>query len=206
MSITYFLIGITVVVSLLAFQNHALLHRLLFYPYAMWRNNQWYRLITGGFVHLDFTHLFFNMFVLFSFGTYIEESFSYLFGPFGPALFMGMYLLAIILSDLINLFRKRHHEEYRSLGASGGVAAVVFAFILLNPFGLLYIFFIPIGIPAVIFGALYLAYSAYMARRQSDNIGHLAHFTGSVFGFLFPVMLKPFLLVRFFQLLLDQLR
>lgn len=203
MTVTYILIGITSVISLLAFQNAYWMERLVFYPYTIWRNKEWHRLLTGGLIHLDFTHLFFNMFVLYSFGSYIESAFVQIFGEAGLLIYVAMYVLALILSDVINLFKKRDDAYYRSLGASGGVAAVLFAFILLNPFGSLYMFFIPIGIPAFIFGGLYLLYSIYMAKRESDNIGHLAHFTGAVFGFFFPVLLHPALMLRFFEILAE---
>lgn len=204
MNITIILIAITSIISLLAFQKHQWIERLIFYPYLIWRNKEWYRMLTGGLIHLDLTHLFFNMFVLYSFGSYIEVAFGQIFGEAGGLIYVAMYLLAIVLADVWNLFKKRDDPNYRSLGASGGVAAVLFSFILIKPFGLLYLFFIPIGIPAFIFGGLYLAYSIYMAKRQSDNIGHLAHFTGAIFGFFFPVLLQPSLLIRFVQTLIGQ--
>ncbi|MBL0308593.1 MAG: rhomboid family intramembrane serine protease [Bacteroidetes bacterium] len=204
MNITIILIAITSIISLVAFQKHQWIERLIFYPYLIWRNKEWYRMLTGGLIHLDLTHLFFNMFVLYSFGSYIEVAFGQIFGEAGGLIYAAMYLLAIVLADVWNLFKKRDDPNYRSLGASGGVAAVLFSFILIKPFGLLYLFFIPIGIPAFIFGGLYLAYSIYMAKRQSDNIGHLAHFTGAIFGFFFPVLLQPSLLIRFVQTLIGQ--
>ena len=102
----------------------------------------------------------------------------------------------------LNLIYKEN-TQYKSLGASGGVAAVVFSYILLNPKGKIYFFFIPIGIPAFIFGPLYLLYCVYMAKRGTDNIGHLAHFTGSIFGFVFPLLFEPRLLQIFVQQLFN---
>ena len=79
----------------------------MFWPYAVWRNKEWYRLLTGGFVHLDFAHLLFNMFVLFSFGTYIEQAFAQIFGDAGVIIYGIMYVLAIILADTINLAKSQ---------------------------------------------------------------------------------------------------
>jgi membrane associated rhomboid family serine protease len=110
-----------------------------------------------------------------------------------------MYFLAVAIADVWNLFKRRDDYSYRSLGASGGVSAVLFSYILLEPFGKIYMFFIPVGIPAFMFGGLYLLYCVYMANRASDNIGHTAHFTGSVFGFVFPLLFKPALLISFIE-------
>ncbi len=202
MSITLLIILVTVVISLAAFSNHALLNNLLFFPYNIWRNNEWHRLISNGFVHADMGHLFFNMFALYSFGEYMESAFEYAFGTKGMVLYVLMYFGAIATADVLNLFRQKDNYNYRSLGASGGVSAVVFSFILFNPFGKIYLFFIPIGIPAFVFGGLYLAYCVYMAKRGTDNIGHTAHFTGSIFGFVFPVLFEP----RLFSFFLAQLQ
>ena len=199
MNITYLLIAVTAVISLVAFSNQVLLGNLLFYPYRMWRNNEWHRLISCGFVHADTGHLLFNMFALLSFGGYIESSFDNIFEQKGRFLYVLMYFGAIASADLLNLFKQKNNPDYRSLGASGGVSAVIFSFILLNPFGKLYLFFIPVGIPAFVFGPLYLLYCVYMAKRGTDNVGHTAHFTGSIFGFIFPVIFEPRLLNHFIQ-------
>lgn len=201
MNVTYLIIAVTCIISFISFSNQSLLGNLLFYPYRIWRNKEWYRLISNGFVHADITHLLFNMFTLFSFGPYIEASFENIFEIKGRMLYVAMYFSAIATADLLNLFKEKNNPEYRSLGASGGVSAVIFSFILLNPFGKLYLFFIPIGIPAFVFGPLYLAYCVYAAKRGGDNIGHIAHFTGSVWGFVFPIVFEPRLLSRFWSLL-----
>lgn len=200
MSITLLLVGVTCIVSFLAFGNHALIENLIFYPYRIWRNNEWHRLVSCSFIHADFGHLLFNMFALYSFGEYIEASFGGLYGAMGRPLYVLMYFGAVATADVYNLFAQKNNPHYRSLGASGGVAAVIFSFILLNPYGGISIFFLP-SIPAFIFGPLYLAYCVYMAKRGTDNIGHIAHFTGSVFGFVFPILFEPRLFIRFVNLL-----
>ena len=201
MNITLAIVVVTGITSLLAFSNHSLFDELIFWPYRMWRNNEWHRLISCGFIHADMGHLFFNMIALYSFGVYVESSFGQIFHGKGLTLYVVMYFIAIAGADVYNLYVRKDDYNYRSLGASGGVSAVVFASILLNPFSKIYMFFIPIGIPAYIFGGLYLFYCAYMAKRGGDNIGHTAHFTGSIFGFIFPIIFAPELLPRFIHML-----
>jgi membrane associated rhomboid family serine protease len=197
MSLTVIIAIVTCLISFLAFNNHSLIDKLIFYPFRIWRNNEWHRLVSCSFIHADVGHLLFNMLAFWSFGTYVEQYFSMLF-PFGASLYVVMYFGAVALADSYNLFTQKNNYAYRSLGASGGVAAVVFASILLNPTGGISIMFLP-SIPAYIFGPIYLLYSAYMAKRGGDNIGHVAHFTGSVIGFVFPILLQPSLFGRFVE-------
>lgn len=205
MSLTLIIVLVTSLISWLALNNPVLRENLMFYPYRMWRSNEWHRLVSAGFIHADMMHWLFNMLALYSFGEFVEASFGNLFGVFGFTWYVLMYLGAIALADIANLFLRRDDGMYRSLGASGGVSAVVFSFILLNPYGKIYMFFIPVGIPAFIFGPLYLLYCVYMAKRGGDNIGHVAHFTGSLIGFVFPIVLEPRLITRFFNLIMNAL-
>lgn len=197
MSITVFIVAVTVITSLVAFSKHELIDNLVFWPYRMWRNNEWHRLFSCGFIHADLGHLAFNMIALYSFGTFVEQAFHYLL-PIGLTLYIVMYFLAVATADIYNLYTKKNDYSYRSLGASGGVSAILFASILLNPLSGIYLFFIPIAIPAIVFGPLYLIYCVYMAKRGQDNIGHVAHFTGSIIGFVFPLLFRPSLIVDFF--------
>jgi membrane associated rhomboid family serine protease len=100
-------------------------------------------------------------------------------------LYIVLYVLAIIFSCLPDYFKYKDEYSYRALGASGAVSAVIFSAILLEPTMPLRFFFIPIDIPGWLFGLLFLALSAYMAKRGNDNIGHSAHFWGGVFGLVF---------------------
>jgi membrane associated rhomboid family serine protease len=140
-------------------------------------------------------HLLFNMLAFWSFGTYVEQYFLLAF-PFGSVLYLLLYFGAVALADVYHLFIQKDNPNYRSLGASGGVSAIVFASILIHPTGGISIMFLP-PIPAYIFGPLYLVYCIYMAKRGADNIGHIAHFTGSIIGFVFPLLLKPSLFADF---------
>lgn len=205
MSITLFLVIITGAISVMAFSNPRWMEQLIFYPYEMWRKNEWHRLVSCSFIHADWTHLIFNMLALYSFGVLVEDVFDTLFWGFGHTLYIVMYFGAVAIADIYNLFTKRDDYRYRSLGASGGVAAVIFASILFAPWSKIYLMFIPIGIPAFVFGPIYLLYSVYMAKRGGDNIGHTAHFTGAVFGFIFPLLLKPVLFVGFINSIISGL-
>jgi len=191
------LIGLTVAISVYAWSKQELLDSWILHPYHMARDNgQWYRFLTSGFLHADIGHLFFNMFAFYSFSPVVLRTLAEGYGaPAGIGLFLLLYLGAIILSDLPTYFRHRDDRNYRSLGASGGVSAVLFASILLFPVspggGGIIIFPIPVPIQPFLFGILYLLYSWYMGRRQGDNINHDAHFYGALFGVLLMLILVP---------------
>ncbi|MDC7805418.1 rhomboid family intramembrane serine protease [Luteimonas sp BLCC-B24] len=184
--VTLVLIAITVLVSWQAFERPQLLGRLILWPPAIDRHRQYDRLLTHGFIHADWQHLLFNMITLFFFGGTIERAFAPYIGPVGFLLF---YLSAILVAILPTYLRHRHDPNYRSLGASGAVSAVLFASILIDPWSLLLVFFIPM--PAIVFGVCYIGYSIWMDRRGGDNINHSAHLWGAGYGVLFTVMMEP---------------
>ena len=105
------------------------------------------------------------------------------------SLYLLLYLAGIVVASLPSFFKNRENPYYRSLGASGGVAAVIFASIYFAPWQEIYVFFI--SMPSILFAGLYLAYSFYMGRRGGDNINHDAHFWGAVFGFVFTLAVMP---------------
>lgn len=200
MSVTLYIILVTVIVSMLCFKNRDLFLRLSLNPYSIIKKNQWYRLLTHGFVHADFTHLLVNMFVLWSFGTAVERLFGVIDG-FGSIAFLCLYLGALIASSIPDLIKHKGDYLYNSIGASGAVAAVLFASIFFNPWGMIYLFAV-IPIPSIIFGVAYVVYEQYMAKRGGDNINHSAHLWGALFGILFIVVLKPSLVLHFIDALL----
>jgi membrane associated rhomboid family serine protease len=199
-SITLVLIVVTGLVSWMAFNNPKLLERLILWPPAIDRRKQYDRLVTHGFIHADFGHLLFNMITLYFFGSQIERLFLPYIGWIGFVLF---YLSAIVVAILPTYLRHRHDAQYRSLGASGAVSAVLFAFILVDPWSKIYIFLIPIGIPAVLFGALYIGYSIWMDKRGGDNVNHSAHLWGAGYGVLFTLIMEPRVFGSFLQRLTD---
>lgn len=183
--ITFIIIGLTVVVSYLAFQNQSLVDKLIFYPPAV-KHNEWYRFVTHGFLHADWGHLFFNMFALYLFGKAIENVFSDVFGAVtGALLYALLYVLGLIFAILPTWYKEKNNYYYRSLGASGAVSAVVFAYILVYPMSYMGVMFIPVFLPAFIFGILYIVISIYFDKQQSGNINHTAHIAGGLFGIIF---------------------
>ncbi len=203
MSITIFLCIAIAVISFAAFSKPSLTDQLCFYPYAMWRDNEWYRIISHSFIHADPAHLIFNMVALYSFGSALEMYFNIEFTGYGMTLYIVLYFLAVVVSSIYELFIRKNDKYYFAVGASGGVSAVIFASILISPLSEIYLFFIPVGIPGFVLGPLYLLYSAVMAKRGKDNVGHNAHFYGSVFGFIFPLLFKPDLIISFFSQVLS---
>lgn len=202
MSITLLIIIATVVISISAFNNHELRYKAIFYPYNIKRANEWYRFITSGFLHNDLIHLAVNMFVLYSFGPYLESVYEHQYGYKGRILFVLFYMAAIALANVSTYYKHQNNEYYRSLGASGAISAVVFAFIFFQPQASLMLIFLPIPINAVIMGVLYLVYSFYMGRRGGDNINHEAHLYGAIFGFVFNAIIHPRLIGAFWEQLL----
>ena len=198
---TLILIAITVVVSWLAFSRPKLLDRLTLWPPAIDRKHEYDRLVTHGFVHADWMHLFFNMFTLYFFGPLAERFYANAVGPLAYPLF---YLAAIVVAILPTYMRHRQDASYRSLGASGAVSAVLFTYILFNPWGMIGIMFIPC--PAILFGVVYLAYSAWAdARGEHGNVNHSAHFWGAAFGIAFALVVEPRLIGIFTDRLLAPL-
>lgn len=180
-------------------------------PYVIARNGQWYRFLTSGFLHSDWSHLLFNMFAFYSFSPVVLATLAQGYGTSaGLGLFLLLYLGGIIVSDVPTYFKHRDERNYRSLGASGGVASVLFASILLFPVnsngGGIIIFPIPIPIQPYVFGFLYLAYSWYMSRRRGDNVNHDAHFYGALYGVLLLVALIPGVVPHFIEQIANRIR
>jgi len=197
---TLFIIIATAAISILAFSNKQIMDKLLFSPYKTIHNKEWHRLITHGFVHADYMHLFINMFVLMSFGAAVEDIFGSLKlnGIIHNATlnFCMLYFGGIVIASLTTLKKYKDNSYYQSVGASGAVSAVVFTYIFFDPLSkLLFMFIIPI--PAIVFGIAYLAYSHYMSKKEGDYINHDAHFVGSVFGFIYPLLIDPKLFLIF---------
>lgn len=196
--VTYIIIGITALISILAFSNRALFDKLLFDPYRINHLRQYYRFFTHGLVHADWTHLAINMFVLLSFGSMVEDVFIQIFGSGkGTYFYILLYVGGLLLSATPSFGKHKNNEWYTAVGASGAVSSIVFASILISPLSGIRFIFIPFDIPAFIFGLLYLGYSAYMSRKGQDNIGHDAHFYGALYGLLYTIIIKPALLTGF---------
>lgn len=192
-SITVLILIITCVISFTAFSNQKVMDDLIFYPPAISGKNQWHRFVTNGFIHADIAHLAFNMLSLYLFGDFVEKYFNAFFVEKGRALYLTMYLTGLIVCLIPTYLKNRTNYQYRSLGASGAVSAVVFAGIFLEPTIKIGLFILPPIIPGFVFGPLYLALSAYMAKRGGDNVNHSAHFWGAVWGVVFVIITCTFL-------------
>jgi len=183
----------TIITSLYAFYDHSIYGKFMLHPYSVSKGHKVWTVITSGLIHADWMHLFFNMFTFVAFAFTLEQ----LLGSFKFGL---LYFLALILSDLPTIFKHKDHFNYNSLGASGAISAVLFSFILFSPTSKISIMFIP-GIPAWIFGIIYLIYCAYASRNSRDGINHDAHFFGALTGLIFTIIFVPGILQNFFTLL-----
>ena len=198
LSITFVIIAITCVVSFMGFSNPRLIDRLILWPPAVTRGKEYWRLASCGLIHADVPHLAFNMITLYFFGRLIEQVYTPFIGTLGYLLF---YAGGLVVSCLPSYLRHRDDSRYRSLGASGAVSAVLFAFILLQPWALIFVFFVPV--PAIVYGVLYLGYTIYMDRKRTDHINHSAHLWGAIYGVLFTIIIEPRVIGVFFGRLLQ---
>ncbi len=193
---TLYIVIISCIVSFIAFQNQKVSHALIFNPYLVAQNNEWYRFVTSGIIHADFIHLLVNMFVLYSFGGVVEDYFGYLFGTMGTYYFLVLYLGGLLVSIVPSFVKHKHNPHYNALGASGAVSAVVFSYIIFQPLQKIYLYGL-IGIPGIVAGVLYLGYSWYMGKKGGGNINHDAHLWGALFGIVLTIGLKPSLAISF---------
>jgi len=182
--ITIAVIAITCIISLLGFNDRKFFDRYKFNTYGILELKQVDRLLSSGFLHADFMHLFFNMFTLYFFSRVV-------IGYLDNLHFIIIYLAAILGGSLLSLWMYRRDMTYSAIGASGGVSGIVFAAVALYPEMKLMIIPIPIGIPGWLFAIGYLAYSVYGMRNAIGNIGHAAHLGGAVIGFAAAIVCDP---------------
>ncbi|KRE89346.1 hypothetical protein ASG87_03120 [Frateuria sp. Soil773] len=186
MLITLAIVAITCVVSLIALNNSRLMNDLILWPPAIQRHREYHRLVTYGLVHADFGHLLFNMLTLFFFGRLMEQFYTMKLGTLGFVLF---YIGGLVVSILPTYLKNRANPNYHSLGASGAVSAVLFSFILLQPWAQIIVLVVPM--PAIVYAVLYVGYSIYMDRSGRDNINHSAHLWGAAYGVAFTLLVEP---------------
>jgi len=145
-------------------------------------------MVSSAFLHADIAHLAFNMLTLYFFAPVV-------FGYLGNFSFMLIYFGSLVSGSLLTLIFHKDDYNYRAIGASGAVTGVLYSAILLEPNMSLYLFFIPIPIPAYIFGIGYLLYSIYGMKAKNDNIGHTAHFGGAIGGYIITLLKVPSMLI-----------
>ena len=196
-TVSLILILITVIISLIAFSNQKVMNRLIFWPPAMQRG-QYDRFVTHGFIHADGAHLIFNMITLFFFGSVIESFYRQYFFDLGFVLF---YLGGLIVAIIPSYLKHKNDHRWASLGASGAVSAVLFAYILFEPWKLIFVFFIPV--PAIIFAILYVSYSIWSGKRGNSNINHSAHLWGAAYGVIMTIILEPRIVSHFINQLMQ---
>jgi membrane associated rhomboid family serine protease len=208
LSITLIIIIVTVAVSLFANSKPELYSKLLFNPYRVHHNKEWYRIFSHALIHdtNNIFHLGFNMYVLYSFGNVAESILINNLGSIGIVYYLIIYIGGIVAASVPSLMKQKDNYSYNSVGASGAVSAILFTTIAFMPFtGGIGIMFIPLDIPPLIFGVLYIAYEAYMGKKGGTNIAHDAHIGGAAFGFLFALIFVPNAFVNFWAQVLGVL-
>ena len=174
---------ITIITSVMAFNNVELLSNLILHPYSVARNKKTYTVITSGLIHNDWMHLLFNMFSYYFFAFPLERA-------MGHWQFGLLYVASLILSDLPTIYKHKDDYYYRCLGASGAVSAVIFGYIMYNPASSMMIMPIPFAIPAIVFGPLYLIYCHFASKHGRDNVNHDAHMYGALSGLIIVIILN----------------
>ena len=184
---TIAIMAANVLVSLRGFNNNTFFDRYKFSISAI-QAGQKERMLTSGFLHVDISHLFLNMFTLYFFAPVVISW-------FGSIKFLIIYLVSLIAGSLLALVFHKDEPYYSAVGASGAVMGVLYAAILLNPDMQLGIMFIPIPLPAYVLGIAYLLYSIWGMKSRMGNIGHTAHFGGAIGGYATSLLFMPGLFV-----------
>jgi membrane associated rhomboid family serine protease len=187
-TILIILIAANILFSLKGFNDLSFFRKFEFHIGSI-RAGEQIRMITSGFLHADWGHLFFNMFTLFMFAPVVINY-------FGNTSFLLIYVASLIFGSLLTLVMHKNEYNYRAIGASGAVTGILYSAILINPSMSLYLYFIPIPIPAYLFGIGYLLYSIYGMKAKRDNIGHTAHFGGAIGGYLITLIKEPSMFVN----------
>jgi membrane associated rhomboid family serine protease len=205
MSLTLILLLFTVGISILALNDPTYFYKLSHHPFTEVRQKEYYRWITSGFIHNDYMHLGVNMFVFYQFGGIVEQVFTSVYGDLtGRLLYLALYIGAIVAGALPSYFKHQNNEGYAAVGASGGVAGIMFAYALFSPTSQILLYGI-IPLYSIAWAVLYLVYEQWAGRRGGDNIGHDAHFYGAVFGFIATAVMIPRAIPHFISAIQDLL-
>jgi len=183
---TFIIIAANVLISMKGFKDFNFFEKYKFNIAGIRRGEQ-IRMFSSGFLHADYSHLLFNMLTLYFFSGVV-------IGSVGVAMFILIYIASLLVGNLLSFYFHKDEYHYSAVGASGAVTGVLYSAILFYPDMGLYLFFIPIAIPAWIFGMVYLLYSIYGMKTRMGNIGHDAHFGGAIAGYVLTIVFAPSLL------------
>ena len=184
---------VTIAASLIGlYVSPGLIEKSLFRPYWFLRNKEYDTLYMSGFVHANMGHLIFNMITFYFFAFDLERR-------IGTIQFLLLYVIGLTLSETCTYFKNRDNPEYATLGASGAISAVLFAYILYFPTSSLFIIPIPVPIPAWLFAIAYMGFTYYSSKKSNDRINHDAHLCGAISGLLFVLVTNPNTYSAFFE-------
>ncbi len=183
-AITLLLIAANSIVTFIGFSNQQVYSKLLFHTGSIRHYNEYYRLITSGFLHADWAHLLFNMVSLFSFCRSSEQM-------LGSVPTLIIYFGSLISGNLVALLIHSNNDDYRAVGASGAVSGIIFSGILLMPDSRIIVPLFPVPMPAWVYALIYIGFSMYGMRSGKDNIGHEAHLGGALGGIILTVAILP---------------
>lgn len=197
-SITITLIAAISATTIYAFNHPDFFEKYSFNVGAIKNRKEYYRIITSAFIHVDYTHLIFNMVSLFSFAKFIEIEYS-------SRVVILSFMLSVIGGGLFSLVNNWKKSNYSAVGASGGVCGIIYSSIFLMEEGSIYIMFIPIPIPDYIYAVLFILVSYYLKKKGNDNIGHDAHIGGAFTGVIYAISVIPWIFLQEFHIILAML-
>jgi membrane associated rhomboid family serine protease len=198
MNLTYYIILITSLISLIGFKNENLMNKLQFNAYSVKYSNEKYRFISAAFVHANFIHLLVNMFVLYFFGKSVEYFYKYFFQEKYILYFLLLYFGGAVFSLLTTYKKHQENMFYNAVGASGAVSAVVTSSIIFTPLNNICLYGV-FCMPGILWVIIYIAYSYFASKKGDSKTNHEAHLWGSLFGIIFTIILKPSLVLVFIE-------
>ena len=201
--ITKIISVVVFLVSIQAFNNPAFFEKYKHSPYRVYHFKEYYRLVTSGFLHGSWVHLLVNLFVFWQFGDFVENFIFYsIFGKtIGAILYALLVLLSVVAGNIPSTLKYKNSPNYGSIGLSGAVSAILFSYVLVNPWSKIYLYAI-IPIYTIVAAVLYLVYSQWASKNSRDNIDHSAHFYGAVFGLVYTIAVYP----KIFLYFIDRLK
>jgi membrane associated rhomboid family serine protease len=202
--VTKIIAVVVFIVSLQAFNNTTFFERFKHSPYKVVHDKEYYRMLTSGFLHGSWAHLLINLFVFWQFGNFVENSIFYsIFGTtVGAILYLLLVLLSIIVGNIHSTIQNKDNYYYGSIGLSGAVSAILFSYVLINPWSKIYLYAI-IPIYTIVAALLYLGYSQWASKNSRDNVDHSAHFYGAIFGLVYTIAVYPKIVLYFIDRLVE---